>query len=199
MSKETDTRNIDPDLLIDAYKHGFFPMADSRSGPIRWYSPDPRTIIPLDALNISRSLKQIIKKNIFKISVDTAFEDVIRHCAGRTDTWISEEIIQNYVTLYNNGNAHSVEAWKDETLAGGLYGVSIGSAFFGESMFSIARDASKVALVYLVDHLRNAAYELLDTQFMTPHLRSLGAIEISRAEYLNILHRAVSKKNSFVH
>jgi leucyl/phenylalanyl-tRNA---protein transferase len=198
MGKETDTSIIDPQLLINAYKNSFFPMADSRGGPIKWYSPDPRAIIPLDGLKISRSLKQTIKKNTFKILVDTAFEEVMRHCAERTDTWISEPVIQSYLGLYNIGYAHSIEAWKESKLAGGLYGVSIGSAFFGESMFSIARDASKVALVFLIDHLKNAGYQLLDTQFMTPHLRSLGAVEISRTEYLRILNKAVNKESSFV-
>jgi len=198
MREETEARGIEPHLLIKAYETGFFPMADSRRGPIRWYSPDPRAIIPLDGLKISRSLRQAINKNIFRITVDTAFEEVMRHCAERTDTWISEEVIQSYLNLHNIGNAHSIETWKEEVLAGGLYGVSIGSAFFGESMFSVVRDASKVALVYLVDRLRIAGYQLLDTQFMTPHLRRLGAVAISRTEYLDILHRSVNKKNSFV-
>jgi leucyl/phenylalanyl-tRNA--protein transferase len=195
MSKEPDTLGIDPLLLIEAYKKGFFPMADSRSGPIGWYSPDPRTIIPLDALKVSRSLKQTIKKNTFDILVDTVFEEVMRHCAEREDTWISETVIRSYLNLYNMGHAHSVEAWKNGKLAGGLYGVSIGSAFFGESMFSIARDASKVALVFLVGRLKSAGYQLLDSQFMTPHLRSLGAVEIPRGEYIRVLQKAVSTNN----
>ena len=199
MREDTEVRSIEPHILIRAYETGFFPMADSRTGPISWYSPDPRAIIPLDGLKISRSLRQIINKNIFRITVNAAFEKVMRHCAGRTDTWISEEVIQSYLKLYNIGHAHSIEIWKEGVLVGGLYGVSIESAFFGESMFSIVRDASKVALVYLVDHLRNAGYQLLDTQFMTPHLRRLGAVEIPRNEYLDILQRAMNKKNSFVH
>jgi leucyl/phenylalanyl-tRNA--protein transferase len=192
-----DNDSIDYRLLIDAYKQGFFPMADSRNGPIRWYCPDPRAIIPLDGLKISRSLRQTIKKKDFEVRIDSAFDEVMRHCAKRTDTWISEAVIRSYVDLYKIGYAHSVEAWKGEVLAGGLYGVSIGSAFFGESMFSLARDASKVALVFLVDLLKKAGYQLLDTQFMTPHLRSLGAVEIPRADYLQILIKAVNKDAYF--
>ena len=194
---DKEKKVIAPDIIINAYMIGFFPMADSESGQIRWYSPDPRAIIPIHNLKVSRSLKQTIKKNIFTLSFDQAFESVIRKCADCKETWISHEIIESYLNLYKMGYAHSVESWKDGKLVGGLYGVAIGSAFFGESMFSIVRDASKVAFVYLVEHLKNARYELLDSQFITPHLERFGAIEISRAEYLKRLSIAVSKNNSF--
>jgi len=194
---DKEKKIIDPEIIINAYMIGFFPMAEPKSGQIGWYSPDPRAIIPIHNLKVSRSLKQTIKKNIFTISFDKAFEAVIRGCANRKETWISNEIIESYLNLYKMGYAHSVESWKDGKLAGGLYGVAIGSAFFGESMFSTVRDASKVALVYLVEHLKNARFELLDSQFITPHLERFGAIEISRAEYLKRLRIAVSKNNSF--
>ncbi|MDI6766674.1 MAG: leucyl/phenylalanyl-tRNA--protein transferase [Bacteroidota bacterium] len=188
---------IKPDILLAAYATGYFPMADSRGGEIRWYSPDPRTIIPLDGLKISRSLGQTLRKNIFLIKLNTAFEEVIRCCAERKVTWISEEIIQSYIELHRLGFAHSVEAWKNELLAGGLYGVALGAAFFGESMFSSVRDASKIALIQLVERLREKKFELLDTQFITPHLARLGAIEISREDYIDRLGKAVGKQRSF--
>jgi len=189
---------INPEFLLSAYASGYFPMAESRQGEIRWYSPDPRAIIPLDKLKISRSLRQIIKKHIFDVRLNTAFEPVIRCCAERKDTWISEEIVQSYLQLHQLGYAHSVETWKDDALVGGLYGVALGAVFFGESMFSEVRDASKVALVHLVDRLNAKKFELLDTQFITPHLIRLGAIEIPRKTYLNLLNKAVRKKRSFL-
>jgi leucyl/phenylalanyl-tRNA--protein transferase len=189
---------IDSEFLISAYASGYFPMADSRAGEIGWYSPDPRAIIPVDKLKISRSLRQALRKNIFDLRIDTSFEPVMRSCAERKDTWISETIIESYIKLFQLGYAHSIEAWKNEKLVGGLYGVSIGAAFFGESMFSRVRDASKVALVHLVDKLRAAKFELLDTQFITPHLKSLGAIEMSRSDYLILLKKAINKQRTFV-
>ncbi|MBA4312793.1 MAG: leucyl/phenylalanyl-tRNA--protein transferase [Chlorobiaceae bacterium] len=189
---------IDPEFLISAYAAGYFPMADSREGEIGWYSPDPRAIIPLDKLKISRSLHQALNKNIFDLRIDTSFEQVMRCCSERKDTWISETIIQSYLKLFMFGYAHSVEAWKDEKLLGGLYGVSIGAAFFGESMFSRVKDASKVALVFLVNRLRENKFQLLDTQFITPHLKNLGAIEIPRSDYLILLKKAISKQRTFV-
>jgi leucyl/phenylalanyl-tRNA---protein transferase len=188
---------IEPDLLLTAYAAGYFPMADSRHGEIGWYSPDPRAIIPLDTFAISRSLRHVLKKNVFEIRLNTAFEDVIHSCAEREETWISEAIVQSYLQLHRVGYAHSVETWKDGALAGGLYGVALGAVFFGESMFSSAREASKVALVHLVERLNAKGFELLDTQWITPHLLRFGAIEISRDEYLDKLKRAVSKERSF--
>ena len=188
---------IEADLLLAAYAAGYFPMADKDDGAIHWYSPDPRAILPLGSFNVSRSLRQVIKKQTFEIRVDTSFEEIMRSCAERDETWISENIIQSYVGLYNLGAAHSVEAWSNDTLAGGLYGVALGAAFFGESMFSHKKDASKVALVYLVERLRERGFELLDTQFITPHLSRFGAVEIPRSEYISLLERALKKKRAF--
>jgi leucyl/phenylalanyl-tRNA--protein transferase len=191
-------RTIQPDFLLMAYCSGYFPMADSLNGEIGWYSPDPRTIFELEEFRIPRSLKLILKKQPFDIRVNQAFEEVMRGCAGRVETWISEDIIQSYGELHRLGFAHSVECWKEGTLAGGLYGVAVGAAFFGESMFSIERDASKVALVQLVQRLRERGFELLDTQFMTPHLARFGAREISKKEYLKKLAAALKKQTSFI-
>jgi leucyl/phenylalanyl-tRNA--protein transferase len=180
-----------------AYRSGYFPMAEPRSGEIQWYSPDPRAIFDLKEFRIPRSLSLTMKKKEFEIQLNRDFEAVMRRCAERDETWISEGVIQSYVKLYRLGFAHSVECWREEELVGGLYGVSIAGAFFGESMFSIGRDASKVALVYLVDHLKERGFELLDTQFLTPHLARFGAKEIPRKEYLERLERALKKKCIF--
>lgn len=188
---------IEPDLLLAAYAGGYFPMAESRTGPISWHSPDPRAIFPLDAFTVSRSLRQTLKKRMFEIRLNTAFEEVMRQCAAREETWISEEIITSYVTLHKLGYAHSIEAWRNGVLSGGLYGVALGAAFFGESMFSRVREASKVALVWLVEEMRRGGFELLDTQYMTPHLASFGAVEISRDEYLQRLAAALPKQCRF--
>lgn len=188
---------IAPEILLGAYASGYFPMAESREGEIRWYSPDPRAIIPLPGFRVTRSLLQTVKKNVFAVTVDMAFEEVMRGCADRKETWISEEIIRSYLGLFSLGFAHSVESWRGDELAGGLYGVALGAAFFGESMFSRRRDASKVALVHLVDRLRARKFELLDTQFITPHLAQFGTKEISREEYLKRLRSAIRKKRSF--
>jgi leucyl/phenylalanyl-tRNA--protein transferase len=186
-----------PELLLRAYRNGYFPMAESHVGPIAWYSPDPRAIIPLDGFKISRSLRQRIRRNTFEIRNDTAFERVILACANRDETWISEEIIKAYVALHRLGYAHSVEGWYEGELAGGLYGVSIGGAFFGESMFSTRPDASKVALVSLVQHLRERSFTLLDTQFMNEHLRQFGTREIPRKTYLSLLASALEIDTRF--
>lgn len=197
--QEKDRQNIlESELLLAAYSSGYFPMASARYGDIRWYSPDPRGIIPLDAFRVSRSLRQTIRKKIFEVRFNAAFENVIRNCAGRDETWISEELIQSYLSLYRLGHAHSVEVWHNGMLVGGLYGVTLGAAFFGESMFSRKRDASKVALVVLVERLRERGFELLDTQYITPHLARFGAIEIPRGEYLAILKRAVQQQKTFI-
>jgi leucyl/phenylalanyl-tRNA--protein transferase len=188
---------LDPQFLLAAYRGGFFPMADAPSGEIRWYAPDPRAIFDLQQFHIPRSLRLTLKKNTFRVQINRRFEDVIRACAQRDETWISEEIIQAYYRLYLEGYAHSVEVWKGETLAGGLYGVAIGGAFFGESMFSRVRDASKVALVHLVNRLNERRYSLLDTQFVTPHLQRFGAVEIPREEYLKKLKHALTLNCSF--
>jgi leucyl/phenylalanyl-tRNA--protein transferase len=197
-SLNTVAEIIPPDLLLYAYCNAMFPMAESRNGPLYWYSPDPRAIIPFEGLKVSRSLRQVIKRKVFEVRVNAAFEKVIRECAEREETWISEQIVQSYLELHRLGYAHSVESWNGEKVAGGLYGVAIGAAFFGESMFHTERDASKVALVFLVDRLRERGFELLDTQFITPHLARLGAIEISKDEYVDRLKHAIKKKRIFV-
>ena len=174
---------IAANLLLHAYRNGVFPMA-GEDGEIAWYSPDPRTIIPLETFHVPHGLKRTLKKNVFEIRLNTSFESVIRQCATRPETWINEEVVESYLNLHRLGHAHSVEAWLDGRLAGGLYGVSIGGAFFGESMFHVATDASKVALHALVMRLRACGYSLLDTQWTTPHLQNFGVLEIPRKDYL---------------
>ncbi len=173
-------------------------MAESRTGPINWYSPDPRAILELLEFSISRSLRQALRKHLYVIRVNTSFEAVIRACADRGDSWISEEFIKAYTDLHRLGYAHSVEAWKDECLVGGLYGVSIGGAFFGESMFHRKAHASTYALAFLVERLSERGFELLDIQFMTEHFARLGAREMPREDYLARLRRAIRKGCAFL-
>ena len=185
---------LSPQTLLSAYCQGVFPMAHE-DGRIYWYDPDPRAIIPLDRFHVSRSLRRTIRQQIFEIYIDRAFTAVMEACAalgpGREETWISDEIIQAYTRLHQLGFAHSVETWREGKLVGGLYGISIGGFFAGESMFSHERDSSKVALAYLVAHLNERKFSLLDTQFMTEHLRRFGAIEISATAYKTKLSRAL--------
>jgi leucyl/phenylalanyl-tRNA--protein transferase len=184
---------IQPQTLLDAYASGWFPMAVT-PGDIRWYSPDPRGIIPLDTFHVSRRLARVIRAGRFEIRVDSAFEDVIVACSQRPDSdgnWIDREIIDSYCNLHALGHAHSVEAWQEGALVGGLYGVALGGAFFGESMFHRTQDASKAALVALVERLRTRGYVLLDTQWVTDHLVQFGAIEIPRRRYLRLLDGAL--------
>ena len=179
---------IDPDLLLRAYAIGVFPMSDGRLAPdVYWVEPRRRAILPLENFHLSRSLKKTLRSGRFTVTRDTAFAEVISRCATRTETWINGQIEQSYIDLHARGHAHSIEAWEDGELVGGLYGVSLGTAFFGESMFSTATDASKVALAWLVARLKVGGYRLLDCQFMTDHLKSLGAVEISQKRYLEIL------------
>jgi len=192
------SRQLVPALVLDAYRAGYFPMAEPGTGVISWYSPDPRAIIPLETFKLSRSLRQRVRKQLFQVKVNTAFEHVISLCADREETWISPEIISVYTELHRMGHAHSVESWYDERLVGGLYGVAIGGAFFGESMFSTMTDSSKVALVYLVERLRQKDFCLLDTQFVNNHLKQFGVVEISRSSYLKLLSEAVSVNTHFV-
>jgi len=181
---------IDPALLLQGYRLGVFPMAmaDDR---IEWFSPNPRAILPLDKFHVPHGLRRVAQKKNFEIQIDRRFSEVIRACAKRRDTWINSEIIESYERLHELGHAHSVEAWSDGKLAGGLYGVALGGAFFGESMFHRKTDASKIALLALVEHLRSRKFALLDTQWLTPHLVQFGAIEVPRPQYLKLLHRAV--------
>lgn len=185
---------LTPELLLYGYAQGVFPMDDH--GTIYWYDPDPRAVIPLDAaFHVPHSLARTIRQNKFEIRVDTAFRETIRACAvarpGRTETWISAEIIEVYGQLHERGIAHSVETWRDGEMVGGLYGVALGGLFAGESMWSRERDASKVALVALVERLRAGGFVLLDTQFITPHLARFGAHEIPRAAYRRRLAAAL--------
>ncbi len=189
---------IEAHQLLAAYASGYFPMADHRDGTIRWFSPDPRAVIPLQSFRVTRSLRRTLAGKAFEIRLNTSFERVIRLCGAREDTWISETIVQSYLRLHTLGYAHSVEAWKDRELAGGLYGVALGAAFFGESMFTRTRDASKVALVHLVERLRARKFVLLDTQFLTPHLARFGAVEISRDLYLKGLAAALERSPAFI-
>lgn len=187
-----------PNRLLAAYAVGIFPMADE-SGRLHWLAPDPRAIIELDAFRTTRSLRAVIRRGTFTISVDRAFDEVVRRCADRPEgTWISPEVVEAYGELHRLGFAHSVEARQGDVLAGGLYGVSIGGAFFGESMFYHIADASKVAMVYLVERMISRGLELLDVQFMTAHLARFGATEIPRAEYERRLARAIRLDRSFV-
>ena len=185
---------FDPEGVVSAYRNGIFPMADSRTGHIDWYYPDPRAIIPLDGLRISKRLARTIRSGIFEVRCDTCFETVMRACADRPDgSWITEPFVRLYTELHRRNLAHSVETWHGGQLVGGLYGVSIGGAFMGESMFHRETDASKVALVGLVERLNEQGFCLLDTQFMTPHLASMGAIEIPAKEYITRLRLAMGK------
>lgn len=166
-------------------------------GEIGWFSPDPRGVIPLEAFHVPKSLARVVKSGRFELRVDTAFAEVLDGCAEREETWIDATVKASYTQLLDRGYAHSVECWRDGELVGGLYGVAIGGAFFGESMFSRQTDASKVALVYLVERLRARGYVLLDTQWTTPHLQKFGAVDIPKAEYMRQLHAAVHCEASF--
>ena len=183
---------LTPSVIEAAYRHGFFPMA-MEDGAIRWFSPDPRGILPLGAFHASRRLRRVIRSGRFAVTVDRAFGDVVAGCAeNRADgTWISDEIVRAYAQLHERGSAHSVEVWQAGSLAGGLYGIGLGGAFFGESMFHRVTDASKVALHALVARLVERGYVLLDTQWLTPFLENLGGIEIPRPVYLALLERAL--------
>ncbi len=222
VSSESCDDTLTPELVVRAYCVGAFPMADARDGEIRWYSPDPRALLPLEEerFKVSRSLRRRVNSGCYRVTVDRAFERVVRACAeprpSEAQTWINDAIIEVYCRLHDAGLAHSVEAWsgtpgdtpgrapggapgsipgKDERgneLVGGLYGVSLGGAFFGESMFHRATDASKVCLVKLVEHLRDNGFGLLDVQFVNPHLEQFGVFEISRDEYLDRLEAALN-------
>ena len=200
MARLREADRFDPGIVISAYRSGYFPMAESRDGPISWHSPDPRAIIPLRSFNVPRSLRREMKRSSCSITVDRAFEDVIAHCGERAcaeDTWISGAIIRVYTELHRMGIAHSVETWREGSLVGGLYGISLGGAFFGESMFSLVSNASKYALVSLVSRLNERGYRLLDTQIINEHVRQFGAIEVPRIEYLRLLSDALCLSASF--
>jgi len=183
---------LTPDLLLHAYRIGIFPMSETReSDDVFWVDPRQRGILPLEGLHLSRSLRRRLRRETYRVSYDTAFRDVVRGCADREETWINDTIFALYGALFDRGNAHSCEVWQGDQLVGGVYGVAIGGAFFGESMFSRATDASKVALAYLVDRLVTCGFVLFDTQFITDHLATLGAVEIERTEYHALLGEAL--------
>ena len=187
---------IPADLLLEAYSRGVFPMA-MEDDEIGWFCPDPRAIIPLNGYHVPHGLKRALRKQEFEIRIDHAFEKVMRACAERRETWISGEIIESYCQLHELGFAHSVEAWKNGRLAGGLYGVTLQSAFFGESMFHRVTDASKVALHALVGRLKVRGFHFLEIQWLTPHLKQFGAVEIPRTRYLRLLNKAMQKECEF--
>lgn len=193
---------LTPALLLRAYAEGIFPMAEQRGEPeLFWVSPEMRGIIPLDGFHVPKRLARTVKSGRFAVTADNAFADVMRACAeptpDRPESWINDEILRLYTALHAAGHAHSIECWRDGKLAGGLYGVKLGGAFFGESMFTRERDASKVALVHLVARLKRGGFSLLDTQFLTAHLARFGTIEIPRALYHELLARAISHEAEF--
>lgn len=193
---------LTPDLLLRAYAAGIFPMAEGRDDPeLFWVDPDHRGILPLNGFHLPKRLKRSLRTSPYRVSADTAFHRTVAACAaprpGSPDSWINEEIRRLYGALFDRGHAHSVECWLGDDLVGGLYGVSLGGAFFGESMFSTARDASKIALVYLVAQLRAGGFTLLDTQFKTDHLAQFGVIEIPRSDYRRRLDEALSVQAVF--
>ena len=195
-------RVLTPEMLLRAYAMGIFPMARSRTDrQLQWIDPEDRGILPLDGFHLPRSLRKTLRRGTFEIRFDTAFAQVMEKCAetaeDRDETWINDEIIRLFVELHRAGLTHSVESWRDGKLVGGLYGLALGGAFFGESMFSRETDASKVALVHLVAALRQGGFHLLDTQFITAHLSRFGAVEIPRTEYHHRLAAALSRHGTF--
>ncbi|HYN46917.1 MAG TPA: leucyl/phenylalanyl-tRNA--protein transferase [Allosphingosinicella sp.] len=187
-------KTLDPDLLLRAYSIGVFPMSDGRDArDLYWVEPRKRAIIPLDRFHLSRSLRKTLKSDYFQITCDKNFARVVKLCAEREETWINAEIEASYIRLHEAKRAHSIEVWREGELAGGLYGVRLGAAFFGESMVSLERDASKVALAWLVARLIAGGFRLLDCQFMTPHLASFGAVEIDQKDYLALLAAALGE------
>ena len=191
--------DLTPELVLAAYARGLFPMAEKRDDPhLYWVSPEKRGVIPLDAFHVPHRLARTVRSGKFTVTSDRAFAEVMKGCAapkpGREDTWINSEILRLYTALAASGHAHSVECWRDGQLVGGLYGIKLGAAFFGESMFSHERDASKVALVKLVETLRRGGFALLDTQFITAHLAGFGAVEVPRDRYLTLLESALGRE-----
>lgn len=202
MSRRTDRGLLTPELLIRAYAAGIFPMAESRHDPsIFWVDPEVRAVLPLDGLRVSRRLRRTVRRSPFEVRADSAFAEVIAACAEitpqRRDTWINAEIERAYLELHELGHAHTIECWQEDRLVGGLYGVALGGAFCGESMFSRATDASKVALVHLVARLRHGGFTLLDVQFTTDHLKRFGVVEIPARQYLRRLNNALAVRARF--
>lgn len=198
MPEKPLNEELTPEILLRAYAMGIFPMSDGRDDPdIHWIDPRRRGVMPLDGFHISRSLAKRIRSGAFRVTTDTDFEAVVEACADREDTWISHRIQRLYVALHALGFAHSVEVWDRDRLVGGVYGVTLGAAFFGESMFSRTTDASKLALAFAVHRLRAGGFRLFDTQFLTPHLASLGGQEIPRADYHRLLAEALQHTAQF--
>jgi leucyl/phenylalanyl-tRNA--protein transferase len=189
-------KSIPAAMLLDAYRQGIFPMAES-NGALQWFSPDPRGILPLEGFRVPHGLRRTLKKGGFEVRFNTAFEAVIDGCASREETWIDNCIKESYINLFELGYAGSVETWIDEKLAGGLYGVVLGGAFFGESMFHTVTDASKIALHALIERLKQRGFLLLDMQWVTPHLLTFGAKEIPRGAYLRMLKDALALNCKF--
>jgi leucyl/phenylalanyl-tRNA---protein transferase len=192
---------LTPDILEMAYRNGIFPMGDPETGGIAWYQPEPRTIIDLEHFHVSRRLAKTMRSGRFDFTINREFESVMRHCSRASENpeevWISPAIIDLYVQMHRQGKAHSVEVWREGELVGGLYGVALGGAFMGESMFHIERDASKAALVYLVQHLKERRFTLLDTQFPTEHLAQFGILMIPHREYIKRLKAALEMECRF--
>lgn len=186
-----------PGNMLRLYAGGAFPMADEETGEINWFMPEIRTVIPLDGYNIPRSLKKFIPESGFEIRFDTDFKKVVKGCASREKTWISQKLIDAYLELLRLGHVHTVETWKNGKLVGGLYGITYRGAFFGESMFSYVEQASKFALTKLIEHLNEKKFAVLDVQYMTEHLRMFGAKEISFEDYNNLLLKAYEKDARF--
>ncbi|OOY17828.1 leucyl/phenylalanyl-tRNA--protein transferase [Thioclava sp. DLFJ4-1] len=192
------TDRLSAELLLAGYAQGIFPMAESRDNPqLHWFDPALRGIVPLDKFHISRSLAKVIRRGDYSITTNAAFRGVVEGCADRDETWINGPLFTLYDQLHAAGFAHSLEVWQDGELAGGIFGITLGGAFFGESMFSRRPNASKVALTYLVDRLRQTGFTLLDTQYITPHLASMGAIEVTRIEYRARLAQALTRECDF--
>ncbi|GFE66150.1 leucyl/phenylalanyl-tRNA--protein transferase [Litoreibacter roseus] len=191
--------DLTPSLVLNAYARGIFPMAESRDDDdIYWLEPEQRGILPLDGFHISRSLRKTLQREPYQIKIDTNFVGVVEGCADRSETWINDTIFAIYMDLFRAGHAHCIEVWDKEDLVGGVYGVCLRAAFFGESMFSRRRDASKIALAYLVSRLRFGGFQLFDMQFLTSHLASLGGIEVSRDAYRKKLKAALQADGNFL-
>ena len=190
-----DHIELTPELILQAYANGVFPMGEGRDDDrIYWVAPDMRGILPLDGFHISRSLARVIRKETYHVTFDRAFDAVMMGCADREETWINDTIVELYSALFDLGFAHSVEVWEGQKLVGGSYGIALGTAYFGESMFSRASNASKVALAFQTTALRRSGFTLFDTQFLTPHLQSLGGIEIPQRKYRDLLNAALEKQ-----
>lgn len=187
-----------PEILIKAYCSGYFPMASSRFGQVYWHCPDMRAVFILNEYKIPRKILKDLKKESFSFTINENFEYVIEQCANRPDTWISDEIIDSYIELHYLGYAHSIETWCNDKICGGLYGVAIGSAFFGESMFNHVSNASKAAFCFLVQHLRDKKFVFIDSQYINHFTAQLGAIEIPHHQYIKLLESAINQKNSFI-